>query len=176
MITVEESYGSGVVTGEWLAHPRSSGRHVDPLITGDLRRDYDEAGMILDVSPRMSAVLSRRILADLLERYAGLEKFSLGERVDDFAKDTAHPSQLRENLHYLREIANFGAHTQKDDQAQIIDVSREEAEWTLDLVDRLFEYFIVGPERDRKMREGFDKKLEDAGRKPLAPPAGNEAS
>jgi hypothetical protein len=167
VIVLTEKTALDFASGQWLAHPRSSGRLVDPLVPDDLRRDYNEAATILDMSPRMSAVVSRRILADLLERYAGLDKFSLAARIDDFSKDNTHPSQLRQNLHYLREIADFGAHTQKDDQAEIIDVDRKEAEWTLDLIDRLFDYFIVAPERDRKMREGFDKKLDDAGRKPL---------
>jgi len=87
----------------------------------------------------MSAVLSRRVLADLLEKYAKQTQFSLTARIDKFTADTTHPRQLRENLHHFREIADFGAHTQKDDQAAVIDVGREEAEWTLDLLDRLFD-------------------------------------
>jgi hypothetical protein len=102
----------------------------------------------------MSAVLSRRILADLLERYDGQTQFSLAARIDNFSKDTTHPRRLRENLHYLREIADFGAHTQKDDQAEIVDVDRHEAEWTLEIIDRLFEYFILDPARDKEITEG----------------------
>lgn len=59
----------------------------------------------------------------------------------------------------MREIANFGAHTQADDQAEIIDVSVEEAEWTLEIVERLFDYFIVTPEKNKETRETFDQKL-----------------
>lgn len=55
-------------------------------------------------------------------------------RADEFSTEIAHPSQLRENLHHFREIANFGAHTQKDDQAEILEVDRGEAEWKLDLL------------------------------------------
>jgi Domain of unknown function (DUF4145) len=117
----------------------------------------------------MSAVLSRRILADLLEKYADLTQFSLPARIDVFAADKDHPRQLRENLHYFREIANFGAHNQKDDQAAIIDVGSEEAEWTLDLLDRLFDYFIATPARDRRMREAMDERIKEAGRKPIEP-------
>jgi hypothetical protein len=129
-----------------------------------------EAAAILDLSPRMSAVLSRRILGDLLERYAGQSRFFLTDRIDKFIADTTHPSYLRENLHHFREIADFGAHTQKNDQAEIINVDRAEAAWTLDILDSLFDYFIVAPERNRTLREAMDKKIEDAGRKPLTAP------
>jgi hypothetical protein len=66
------------------------------------------------------------------------------------------------------EIADFGAHTQTDDRAEIIDVGRDEAEWTLDILDSLFDYFIVAPERNRVRREAVDAKISAAGRKPLA--------
>jgi hypothetical protein len=78
-------------------------------------------------------------------------------------------SQIRENLHYFREIANFGAHTQKDDQQEIIDVTEQEAEWTLDILDSLFEHFIVIPSRDRSIRESIAEKIEKAGRTPIEP-------
>jgi Domain of unknown function (DUF4145) len=153
----------------WFACPRFARRPIDPLVPERYQRDYEDAAAILDISPRMSAVLSRRILADLLEEYAGQDQFSLASRIDNFMKDTQHPFELRKNLHYLREIADFSAHTQTNDQAEMIDVSQEEAEWTLEIVDRLFAYFIVTPERDKAMRTAFDEKLREAERKPIPP-------
>ena len=118
----------------------------------------------------MSAVLSRSILADLLEQYGGFTDFNLSKRVDAFRAESSNPTNLRENMHHFREIADFGAHTQKNDQNQIIPVDREGAEWMLDFLDRLFDYYIVAPQKDRLMREQWDKKLADAGRKPIKPP------
>jgi hypothetical protein len=69
----------------------------------------------------------------------------------------------------LREIGNFGAHTQRDYLDQIIDVDQDEAAWTLDVIERLFDYFIAGPEADAQMRERMAEKLEAAGRKPPKP-------
>jgi hypothetical protein len=159
-----------MLTRTWIARPRSASRPIDPLVQEPFRSDYLEAAAILPISPRMSAVMSRRVLADVLERYANHSQFSLKERIDKFTDDKAHPSQLRENLHHFREIADFGAHTQKDDQAEIIDVGDGEAEWTLDLLDRLFDYFIVGPEKDKQMRATMDEKLKAAGRTEIKPP------
>jgi hypothetical protein len=154
---------------DWLACPRAARRPVNKAVPEHYRRDYAEAAAILDLSPRMSAVLSRRILADLLEEYAGQDAFSLTTRIDNIVADTSRPSELRQNLHYLREIADFSAHTQKDDQAEIIEVDQQEAEWTLDVIDRLFDYFIVAPEIDRAMRKTWDEKLAEADRKPIGP-------
>jgi hypothetical protein len=132
-----------------------------------MARDYREATFIIEDSPRMSSVLSRRILADLLEKYAGLTQYDLAARIDAFIKDTGHPSRHRENLHYLREIGNFSAHTKTDTNGSIIEVSAEEAEWTLRVVLGLFDYFIVGPKTDETIRARIDEKLKAAGRKPI---------
>jgi hypothetical protein len=157
-------------TDTWTAHPKHHGvRPVSPLVPKDMARDFAEAVSILDLSHRMSAVLARRVLADLLEKYAGLDQFSLTTRIEKFTADTSRPRELRENLHHLREIADFSAHTQTDDQLEPLEIDRAEADWTLDMVERLFDYFIVGPDIDRKLREGMDAKVEAAGRKAIKP-------
>jgi hypothetical protein len=152
------------LTWTWLARPRRAVRPINALVPEPFRSDYLEAAAILDTSPRMSAVLSRSILADLLAKYAQLTQYKLSDQVNAFIEDKSRPRSIRENLHYLREIADFGAHTQTNDRAEIIPVERDEAEWTLRVIDDLFEHFIVGPEKDRVIRERFDKKLADAGR------------
>jgi hypothetical protein len=62
----------------WFAVPnKRSAPPVDDSVPVQQRRDYNEAFIILDDSPRMSAVLSRRILADLLKKYDSANQFSL---------------------------------------------------------------------------------------------------
>jgi hypothetical protein len=75
---------------------------------------------------------------------------------------------VKQNLDHLREIGNFGAHQQTDkNTGGILDIGQEEAEWTLDVIDGLFEYFIVARERDERRRSEMDKRLEKAGRPPI---------
>ncbi len=159
------------VRESWFVFPRfgSTARPVDPTVPERFRRDFLEAAAILDISPRMSAVLARRILADLLAEYAGQKQFNLSDRIDAFNKDASRPRTLRENLHRFREVANLGAHTTTSDQGDIIEIEREEADWTLELVERLFEALIVAPAADRKMRDNIDAKIKAAGRKPIEP-------
>lgn len=162
LIAIIEGYDAGpaaVHTNTYLVRPRGGNRPVDPLVQGQYRTDFEEAAAILNLSPRMSTVLSRRILADLLEDYAGLDDFRLVDRVDKFIADTNRPVELRENLHYLRELGDLSAHTKKNDQAEIVSADGIEAEWTLDVIERLFNYFIVGPARDKAIRGKIDQKL-----------------
>jgi hypothetical protein len=168
-------------SASWIALPKQPNLPVvNQLITDSFRKDYLEAWTILEDSPRMSAVLSRRLLADLLEKYASLTQFSLAKKIDEFIKDVRHPLWIRQNLHYLREVGDFGAHTQQDKTTAptatqppadpiIINVDKAEAEWTLKIIQDLFEYFIVAPQKDKEMREAIDKKLSDANRKEITP-------
>ncbi len=128
----------------------------------------------------MSAVLSRRIIGDVQANYASKKHWSLTARIDSLISDGRYPESLTSNLHHLREIADFGAHTQLEKRSEgeeesgdlevvIIPVDREDAEWTLDLVDRVFDYFIVLPAKDDAMKRKWDANIAKAGRKPLRP-------
>jgi len=151
---------------EWLAVPRKRAlRAIDPLVPEQFSKPYIRASLILEDAPDMSGVLSRLIIADLLKKYASLDQYDLPTRIDKFAADIRHPSRLRNNLQYLREIGNFGAHTQADEEGNVIEIGADEAEWTLNVIDGLFDYFIVGPEKDRQRRAAFDEKIQKAGRK-----------
>jgi hypothetical protein len=161
-------------TDSWIARPRfgQTERPIHALVPEPFRTDYAEAAAILEISHRMSAVLSRRILGDLLKNYAGKEQTTLAAQIDSFTAESGHPSSVTSNLHHFREVANFGAHTQEDQLADgggpvVIDVDRDEAEWTLDMVDRLFDYFIVQPAKDEEIKRRMDEKIKRAGRKPL---------
>jgi hypothetical protein len=128
----------------------------------------------------MSAVLARRIVGDLLKKYAGKKHWSLTARIRSFINEPGHPSGLTSNLDHLREIADFGAHTQEAEEENeagelevvIIDADRGDAEWTLDLVDRMFEYLIVQPAIDGEMKLKWNKNIERTGRKALGDPGG----
>lgn len=179
-IVVQISRAEAGKSVTYIALPKRSTLPVlHQLVIDPWRKDYLEAWTILEDSPRMSAVLSRRILGDLLEKYAGMNQYTFAQRIDAFIKDAKHPLYIRQNLHYLREMGDFGAHTQVQQtplgnasppaEPAIIDVDRQEAEWTLGVIADLFEYFIVAPEKDKQMRAAFDKKMTDANRKPITP-------
>jgi hypothetical protein len=155
----------------WIAVPqRRAVRPIDPLLPDAFADPFREAWLIRDDSPGMSAVLSRRVLADLLEQYAGCTGYTVKEQIDKFIADAQHPSHVKENLHYLREMADFAAHTKKDlTTGEILKTTSEEATWTLDVVESLFHYFIIGPAKDAARRAEMAKKMQQAGRKPIPP-------
>jgi hypothetical protein len=156
---------------EWYARPRfgESKKDIAPEVAEPFRTDFLEAAALLDISPRMSAVLARSILADLFETYLGLDDFGLNARINAFRENQSAPTQLRAGAHHFREIGDFGSHTQKNEQDQIIAVDREDAEWMLDYLSRFFDHYIVGPIRDAALLGKWDKNIADAGRKAIPP-------
>jgi len=165
-----EADDDGIVeANSWFAYPRrSSDRPIDPAVPPKMADDYREASTILTDSPKASAAIARRILADVLEKYGGYTQFQLSKRIEDFAADARHPSGLRQNAAYLVQLGDFAAHTQKDQLTEaILDVEPGEAEWTLDVIDGMFDYFIAGPARDLARRTAVDAKLKAAGRRPI---------
>jgi Domain of unknown function (DUF4145) len=154
-----------------IVRPPETGRPpLDVRVPPPFSDDYIEAAVLLAPSPRMSAVLSRRILYDLLETYAGIAEYTLNDSIKKFINDPERPGGIKKNLHYVREMGNFGAHTKKDGEDRIIPVTRKDAEWALGLIERLFDYFIITPAQDEELRSSWDRNREAS--RESTPPAG----
>jgi hypothetical protein len=142
---------------DWIARPRTgASRLIDPNIPDPYRMDFAEAADVLNRSPRLSAVMSRRILADLLKDYAGLTDYDLSDRVRKAVNDRDIPKNIRDNLEEFLQVGNYGAHRKEGrhhDEDVILNVSAAEAEWLLDLLDRMFGHFIVSKAKDDAMKK-----------------------
>lgn len=162
--------GAPLLTADsWYARPRfgDSKRQIAVEVPEPFQTDYLEASALLDVSPRMSAVLSRSILADLLETHLKLTDFGLNERINKFRANEREPRRLRDGAHHFRTIGDFGSHTQKNDQDQIIPVERSDAEWMLEYLDRFLDHYVVVPAKDDAVFDKWNKNIADADRKPI---------
>ena len=71
-------------------------------------------------------------------------------------------------LFSIREIGNFAAHPIKSTSTgEFVDVEDGEAEWNLDVLESLFDFYFVQPALTAKRKADFNKKLTDAGEKPI---------
>jgi hypothetical protein len=138
-------------SGFLLLYPRASSRGpVPPEVTDPYAKYYQEAALVLNDSPMASAALSRRLLQLLLRDKAGVKKGKLEDEIE--AALPSLPPYLQD-LHDIREIGNFAAHPNKNtNTGEVIDVEEGEAEWLLDILDKLFDFYFVEPER-KKQRE-----------------------
>lgn len=143
-----------------------------PSIPTTYAKDYSEACLVLSVSPKASAALSRRCLQALLRDVVRVKPGSLDKEIQQVIDDGRFPSHIADSLDAVRTIGNFAAHPIKSQSSgEIIEVEPGEAEWTLDVLESLFDFLFVQPAVIRGKREALDAKLAEAGKPPLKSPA-----
>ena len=149
-----------------LIYPRNVNRPPVPKeVPGHIAQDYNEAALVIDLSPNASAALSRRCLQTVLIEAGQAKERDLAKQIDEVSEDL--PGYLSDSLHAVRQIGNFAAHTQKSQiTGAILDVEAGEAEWNLDVLDELFDHFYVKPALQQMKKQSLNQKLQEAG-KPL---------
>jgi len=81
------------------------------------------------------------------------------------------PTYISDNLDAIRNIGNFAAHEQKSKSTgTIMDIEVGEAEWNLDVLDSLFDFYYVRPKIEEEKRNKLEQKLSEAGKPPLKKP------
>src|SRR3990167_3617991 len=130
--------------------------------------DYKESCLVLVDSPKASAALSRRVLQLLLRDEAKTTSRDLADQIQEVLNSGKLPSQLAEAIDAIRNIGNFAAHPLKStNTGEIVDVEPGEAEWLLDVLEGLFDFYFVQPAITQRKRDALNKKLCDAGKPPL---------
>jgi hypothetical protein len=79
-----------------------------------------------------------------------------------------------ESLDAVRNIGNFAAHPIKSTASgEVIDVEPGEAEWNLDVLESLFDFYFVQPAALRKKQDALNAKLKEAGKPEMKRPSNN---
>lgn len=152
-----------------LARPKAISRAPLPSeVPPEFANDYKEACLTIADSPKASAALSRRCLQNLLREKAGTTKKNLADQIQEVINSKQLPPYLLEALDAVRNIGNFAAHPIKSKSTgEIVEVEPGEAEWNLDILEQLFDFYFVQPEILRKKKEKLNQKLKDAGKPPM---------
>ena len=149
-----------------MVYPKSVSR--SPLgaeVIDPYRTDYMEACAVLGDSPKASAALSRRTLQMLLRGTAKVKPADLSKEIQEVLDSGKLPTHLADAIDAIRNIGNFAAHPMKSTHTgEILDVEPGEAEWLLDVLDGLFDFYFTQPAILQKKKEALNKKLSDAGK------------
>jgi hypothetical protein len=152
----------------FLAYPRSTARPVAADVPDPYKQDFIEACTVLPFSPKASAALSRRNLQAILRDKSGTKSKDLFDQIEEVAASGKIPSHIEHGLHAVRNIGNFAAHTIKSTSTgSIVDVEEGEAEWNLDVLESLFDFYFVQPAVSARRKLELNKKLKDAGKPEL---------
>jgi hypothetical protein len=127
--------------------------------------DYLESCVVNADSPKAAAALGRRCLQNLLREIAGVKPGNLADEIQQVIDGGKLPSDLNESIDAVRNIGNFAAHPLKSQHSgEIMDVEPNEADWTLDVLEELFDFYFVRPAQRQKKRDALNQKLAAAGK------------
>ena len=149
--------------------PKGVARTPIPVeVPSEIAGDYKEACLVLADSPKASAALSRRCLQNILRSAGGANPTELADEIDQVIATRTLPSPTAQSLDQVRVIGNFAAHPIKSKvTGEIVDVEPHEAEWNLEVLELLFDFYYVQPARAKAKKDAINKKLVAAGKPPL---------
>ena len=118
-----------------LIYPKDAPPRVcPPEVPKDIAEDFQEACLVLPISPKASAALSRRCLQNVLVDAAKVQAKDLAPQIQEVIDSKALPTYLSESIDAIRNIGNYAAHPNKCQQSGVIvKVEPHEAEWNLDV-------------------------------------------
>ncbi len=152
---------------EILVYPKTIAR--EPLssdVPDEFNNDYNEACLVLFDSPKASAALSRRCLQKLLREKGKVKPQNLSREIEEVMPFL--PTDLSEQIDAIRNIGNFAAHPIKStNSGEIVEVEDGEAEWLLDILESLFDFYFVRPAIIQRKKEALNSKLIETGKSPM---------
>ncbi len=164
--------GKQVTSIDALLWPDTAARPVPAEVEAaapTLAADFREAAAVFAKSKKASAALSRRCLQYVLTHKGGAKSKDLADQIDEVLSKL--PSEIADNVDAIRHVGNFAAHPMKSKASrEIVEVEEGEAEWLLDVLEELFDFYYVGPAQASARRDALNKKLSSLGKPPLKTP------
>ena len=151
---------------EFYCYPRAVSRApLSPDVPEEFAVDYREACLTLADSPKASAALSRRCLQHILREVSKVKPGNLTDEIQEVIDSRTLPTHLIESLDAVRNIGNFATHPIKSKASgEVLDVEPGEAEWNLDVLESLFDFYFVQPAQLQRKRDALNAKLKEAGK------------
>jgi len=138
--------------------PPSRAKPQPPYIPSPIVADYNEASLIVALSPKASATLSRRCLQGMIRDFFGISKNRLQDEINAIKGHT--PDDVWEAIDAVRKIGNIGAHMEKDINV-IVDVDENEATLLLTLIEQLLvEWYVTSHQRAERIQAIRDTATE----------------
>jgi Domain of unknown function (DUF4145) len=150
-------------------YPRITGRPPLPNeVPASYHEDYCDAARLLVESPRASAAIGRRCLHRLLRESIGMGDTDLNRQIETLLASKQLPRHLADAIDAVRYLGNFGLYPTKSTKpSEICELALGEAEWLLDTLDGLFNYFFVEPAATERKRAALMASLRVAWQRPV---------
>ena len=128
--------------------PRVVTKYYPDFIPEQIRKDYEEACLIIESSPKAAATLLRRCLQGMIHDFWNIHEKNLNAEITKL-KEKITSSQWNA-IDGLRKLGNIGAHMESDVNL-IIDIDQDEAKKLLKLIELLLEQWYIARHNDEKL-------------------------
>jgi len=147
------------------AWPVSSTR---PPLSDDVppawRNEYRTACQVLHYSKEASAAVSRRLLQRFLTECLGATERELAAQIAEAQRNPALPPHLKEAFDLLARIAKLTIGSDKSERPDaLLPAEPGEAEWLLDTLETLFDFYFVSPARFERRKKALQASLAPGG-------------
>ncbi len=161
----QNDYGKEYTASTVLIRPKTAARICPAEVPDTFSEDFKESCCVLPDSAKASAELSRRCLQNTLREKAATKSKDLADQIEEVIASNILPSYLADDLDAVRNIGNFAAHPIKSQRTgEILPVEPGEAEWNLDVLEALFDFYFVQPAKNEKRKQALNAKLQEAGK------------
>ncbi len=143
-----QSWNDGSPIHQWQLIPSSNAQTFPDYIPQAVRDDYNEACLVVNLSPKASATLARRCLQGILRDFWQVRPGRLVDEIEQ-VKDKVDPLTW-DAIEAVRKVGNIGAHMEKDINV-IVDVEPHEAQLLIGLIETLIKDWYIARE-ERKIR------------------------
>lgn len=154
--------------GADIVYPKKRHKPLSQDIPKDYADEYEESYSVIDESPKASAALSRRCLQRLLEDKAHVKKNDLAHEIKEILDSKQLSTPLANAIDAIRNFGNFAAHPLKFQvTGEIVDVEPGEAQWCLEVLEMLFDFYFVQPAEFQRRKNALNQKLTNLGKPPM---------
>ena len=148
----------------WALVPPSRARSFPVSVPSRILQDYQEACLLVELSPQASAALSRRCLSAMLRDFWQVQPGSLSDEFRQ-VKGTVDPLTW-EAIESIRRSGQIGARMESEG-AEIQDAEPDEAKLLIGLVETLIQdWYVTRAERRKRLDKIRQITGEDAAEKP----------
>ena len=115
-------------------------KHYPDYIPEQIRKDYEEANLVLESSPKAAATLLRRCLQGMIHDFWDIHGKNLNAEITQLKEKI--PAAQWKAIDALRTVGNIGAHMEHDVNL-IIDIDPDEARKLLLLLELLMDKWYI---------------------------------
>lgn len=138
--------------------PRSKAKHWPEFVPLAIRQDYEEACLVVDLSPKAAATLCRRALQGMIRDFCGIARGTLDQEIKELRKlvdDGNAPKGVEpetiDAIDAVRAVGNIGAHMEKDVNI-IVPVEANETKLLVELIELLItDWYVARNAREQRL-------------------------